>query len=71
MRIVLADDYLTCGTEPQILAGVEKIAQALGVTCTIRIPEAQRPRAAPYQAAKLLRVAAYLESLRIPNAQPV
>ncbi|MEN9202181.1 MAG: hypothetical protein Q6K92_05630 [Thermostichus sp. DG_1_5_bins_95] len=27
--------------------------------------------AAPYQEAKLLRVAAYLESLRIPNAQPV
>lgn len=48
LRIAVADDYFARGAEPPILAGVEKVAQALGVGQTVRIPEAQRARAAAY-----------------------
>ncbi|MCJ2543211.1 AtzE family amidohydrolase [Thermostichus vulcanus] len=48
LRIAVAEDYFARGAEPQILAGVEKLAQALGVTRTVRIPEAHRARAAAY-----------------------
>lgn len=42
----MADDYFLRGAEPHILAGVEKVAQALGAQQTVRIPEAERARAA-------------------------
>ncbi len=46
LRIAVADDYFLRGAEPHILAGVEKVAQALGAQQTVRIPEAERARAA-------------------------
>ncbi|MEN9230834.1 MAG: AtzE family amidohydrolase [Thermostichus sp. DG02_5_bins_236] len=62
LRIAVADDYFARGAEPHILAGVEKIAQALGVTRRVRIPEAQRARAAAY-----LITAAEGANLHLPN----
>ncbi|MFT0786625.1 AtzE family amidohydrolase [Synechococcus sp. H55.10] len=48
LRIAVADDYFLRGAEPHILAGVEKVAQALGAQQTVRIPEAERARAAAF-----------------------
>ncbi len=48
LRIAVADDYFARGAEPHIFAGVEKVAQALGASQTVRIPEAHRARAAAY-----------------------
>ncbi len=48
LRIAVADDYFLRGAEPHILAGVEKVAQALGAQKTVRIPEAERARAAAF-----------------------
>ncbi|HIK20784.1 MAG TPA: AtzE family amidohydrolase [Synechococcus sp. M44_DOE_062] len=62
LRIAVADDYFARGAEPPILAGVEKVAQALGARQTVRIPEAQRARAAAY-----LITAAEGANLHLPN----
>lgn len=62
LRIAVADDYFARGAEPPILAGVEKVAQALGVGQTVRIPEAQRARAAAF-----LITAAEGANLHLPN----
>jgi Asp-tRNAAsn/Glu-tRNAGln amidotransferase A subunit and related amidases len=62
LRIAVADDYFARGAELPILAGVEKVAQALGVGQTVRIPEAQRARAAAF-----LITAAEGANLHLPN----
>lgn len=62
LRIAVADDYFARGAELPILAGVEKVAQALGARQTVRIPEAQRARAAAY-----LITAAEGANLHLPN----
>lgn len=46
LRIAIAGDYFTQGAEPEALAAVAQVAQALNVTEYISIPEAHRARAA-------------------------
>jgi len=48
LRIAIAGDYFAQGMTPAVSAAVEQVAQALGVTETIVIPEARRARAAAY-----------------------
>lgn len=48
LRIAVADDYFTQGAEPEALAAVEHVAQALGVHTHVTLPETQRARAAAY-----------------------
>jgi AtzE family amidohydrolase len=48
LRIAIADDYFAQGGEPDVFAAVAQIAEALGATDHITIPEAQRARAAAY-----------------------
>lgn len=46
IKIALADDYFQQGAEPEVLETVAAIAQRLGVTKKITIPETARARAA-------------------------
>lgn len=48
LRIAVADEYFARNTEPAVLAAVEQVAQALGATRRITIPEAARARAAAF-----------------------
>jgi amidohydrolase, AtzE family len=48
LRIAVADGYFATGGEPEVFATVETIAQALGATERIILPEAHRARAAAY-----------------------
>jgi aspartyl-tRNA(Asn)/glutamyl-tRNA(Gln) amidotransferase subunit A len=48
LRMAIADSYFRMGAEPEALAAVERIAQALGATQYVTIPEAHRARAAAF-----------------------
>jgi AtzE family amidohydrolase len=48
LRIAIADGYFAQNAEPEVLAAVAQVAQALGATQKITIPEAARARAAAY-----------------------
>ena len=48
LRIAIADGYFAQNAEPEVLAAVAQVAQALGATQPITIPEASRARAAAY-----------------------
>jgi aspartyl-tRNA(Asn)/glutamyl-tRNA(Gln) amidotransferase subunit A len=48
IRIAIAADYFTKGAEPEALATVQKVADALNVTEYVSIPEAHRARAAAF-----------------------
>ncbi|GAX34497.1 AtzE family amidohydrolase [Nodularia sp. NIES-3585] len=48
VRIAIASDYFTQGASPEALAAVQKVAEALGVTDYVTIPEAHRARAAAF-----------------------
>lgn len=48
LRIAIADAYFAQTAEPEVLAVVERVAQALGTTQRVTIPEAQRARAAAF-----------------------
>lgn len=48
LRIAIAEDYFRTGAEPEALAVVERVAQALGATQYVTIPEAHRARAAAF-----------------------
>ncbi|MBN3909734.1 MAG: AtzE family amidohydrolase [Nostoc sp. NMS1] len=48
IRIAIAADYFTKGAEPEALAAVQKVADALNVTQYVTIPEAHRARAAAF-----------------------
>lgn len=48
LRIAIADQYFVQGAEPEALAAVEKVAQVLGVSQRITLPEAHRARAAAF-----------------------
>ncbi|NJL41255.1 MAG: AtzE family amidohydrolase [Leptolyngbyaceae cyanobacterium RM2_2_4] len=48
LRIAIAGDYFATGAEPEALAAVEQVAQALGANQQVTIPEAHRARAAAY-----------------------
>lgn len=48
LRIAIADDYFARGGEPEVFAAVAQVAEALGATQRVMIPEAHRARAAAY-----------------------
>ncbi len=48
LRIAIADEYFATNAEPNILAAVEHLGQALGATQRVTIPEAKRARAAAF-----------------------
>jgi len=48
LRIAVADGYFAQGGSPEVFEALEKVAQALGVTAAVTIPETQRARAAAY-----------------------
>lgn len=48
IRIGIASDYFTKGAEPEVLAAVQQVAEALDVTEYVNIPEANRARAAAF-----------------------
>ncbi|ALF53508.1 amidase [Nostoc piscinale CENA21] len=48
LGIAIADDYFIQGATPEALAAVHKVAEALGVTKSVTIPEAKRARAAAF-----------------------
>jgi len=48
LRIAVADEYFARGGEPEVFDAVAKVAQALGVSETVTIPEPHRARAAAY-----------------------
>ncbi|MEH1767142.1 MAG: AtzE family amidohydrolase [Nostoc sp.] len=48
IRIAIAADYFVKGAEPQALAAVQKVADALNVTEYVTIPETHRARAAAF-----------------------
>lgn len=48
LRIAVADDYFAKGSQPEALAAVAKVADALNCSATVTIPEAERARAAAF-----------------------
>ncbi|QKD80922.1 AtzE family amidohydrolase [Thermoleptolyngbya sichuanensis A183] len=48
LRIAVADGYFATGGQPEVFAAVETVAQALGATKRVLLPEAHRARAAAY-----------------------
>ncbi|MDJ0553681.1 MAG: AtzE family amidohydrolase [Microcoleaceae cyanobacterium MO_207.B10] len=48
LRIAIADGHFAKAAEPEVFAAVEQVADALGVTQRVTIPEAHRARAAAY-----------------------
>lgn len=48
LRIAIAAGYFAEGGEPEVFAAVAQVAQALGATQSITIPESDRARAAAY-----------------------
>lgn len=48
IRIAIAADYFTKGAEPEALAALQKVADAMEVTEYVTIPEAHRARAAAF-----------------------
>lgn len=48
LRIAVADGYFTQNAEPEVLAAVEQVAQALGANRRVVLPEVDRARAAAY-----------------------
>lgn len=48
LKIAIATGYFAKGAEPEALAAVEQVAKTLGVTATLKIPNADQARAAAY-----------------------
>lgn len=48
LRIAMADDYFAKGAEPEVLAAVATVTDALNCTATVTIPEPDRARAAAF-----------------------
>lgn len=48
LRIAIADGYFAKGGDPSVFAAVEQVAQALGATERVTLPESHRARAAAY-----------------------
>ena len=64
LRIAIADDYFLIGANPEALAAVQKVADALNVTEYITIPEAHRARAAAFVITACEGANLHLEKLR-------
>ncbi|MFM7449506.1 MAG: AtzE family amidohydrolase [Leptolyngbyaceae cyanobacterium] len=48
LRVAIADGYFLEGATPEVLAGLDQVAQALHVTQRVTFPEASRARAAAF-----------------------
>jgi aspartyl-tRNA(Asn)/glutamyl-tRNA(Gln) amidotransferase subunit A len=64
LRIAIAGDYFVKGANPEALAAVFQVAEALGVTEYITIPEAHRARAAAFIITACEGANLHLEKLR-------
>ena len=64
LRIAVAGGYFRKGSFPEALTAVQRVADALGVTREIEIPEAARARAAAYVITATEGAALHLERLR-------
>ncbi|MBE8998715.1 AtzE family amidohydrolase [Nostoc sp. LEGE 12447] len=64
IRIAIAADYFTKGAEPEALAAVQKVADALNITEYVTIPEAHRARAAAFVITASEGANLHLEKLR-------
>ena len=64
IRIAIAADYFTKGAEPEALAAVQKVADAIEVTEYVTIPEAHRARAAAFVITASEGANLHLEKLR-------
>ncbi|MBC1218459.1 AtzE family amidohydrolase [Nostoc sp. UCD121] len=65
IRIAIAADYFTKGAEPEALAAVQKVADALNVTEYVTIPEAERARAAAFVITASEGANLHLDKLRL------
>ncbi|MBD2387669.1 AtzE family amidohydrolase [Cylindrospermum sp. FACHB-282] len=65
IRIAIADDYFTKGAEPEALAAVQQVAEALAVTEYVTIPEANRARAAAFVITASEGANLHLDKLRL------
>ena len=64
LRIAIAGDYFLKGANPEALAAVQKVADALNVTEYITIPEAHRARAAAFVITACESANLHLDKLR-------
>ena len=64
LRIAIADGHFAHGADPEVLAAVEQVAQALGVTRWITLPEAHRARAAAFVITAIESANLHFEQLR-------
>ncbi|MBW4591894.1 MAG: AtzE family amidohydrolase [Brasilonema angustatum HA4187-MV1] len=64
LRIAIVGDYFTKGASPEALEAVQKVADALGVTQYVTIPEAHRARAAAFVITACEGANLHLEKLR-------
>jgi AtzE family amidohydrolase len=64
LRIAVAGGYFRRGASPESLRAVERVAQALGVTREIELPEASRARAAAFVITTAEGASVHLERLR-------
>ncbi|MGD1804160.1 AtzE family amidohydrolase [Dapis sp. BLCC M126] len=64
LRIAIADGHFAKGGEPEVFTAVEQVADALGVTQRVTIPEAHRARAAAYIITAAEGANLHLENLR-------
>ncbi|AFZ31759.1 amidohydrolase, AtzE family [Gloeocapsa sp. PCC 7428] len=64
LRIAIAGDYFTKGAEPEAIAAVEQVAQALDITEYITLPEAHRARAAAFVITSCEGANLHIEKLR-------
>lgn len=64
LRIAVAGGYFQEGASPEALQAVARVADALGITQTIELPEAARARSAAYVITTTEGAALHLERLR-------
>jgi 1-carboxybiuret hydrolase len=64
LRIAIAGGYFRRGASPESLAAVERVAQALGASREIEVPEAGRARAAAFVITTAEGASVHLERLR-------
>jgi 1-carboxybiuret hydrolase len=64
VRIAIADGYFAEGADPEVFAAVEQVAQALGATQRVTIPEPRRARAAAFVITSCEGANLHLEDLR-------
>ncbi|MER3433957.1 MAG: AtzE family amidohydrolase [Leptolyngbya sp. ERB_1_1] len=64
LRIAVADGYFAKGADPEVFAALEQVAQALGVTQRVFLPEAHRARAAAFIITAIEGANLHFEELR-------